>query len=70
MAEVRFTYTQEEYKEKFLRNPVWAYKHCKIQLIETQNKKTWIVLRRINSKKSDVMKFKHTVNHAGDIVKR
>lgn len=72
MTEFWFTYTQEEYKEKFRwarhalkiteKKKQWTYQHCKIQLVGTANNKTRVVLRRENSRKSKVMRFKYTVN--------
>jgi len=76
-----FTYTQEEYKEKFRwarhilkvseEQKQWNYRHCKVQLVGTTDKNTRIVLRRENSKKSETMGFRYTVNlMMGFVVKK
>lgn len=71
--EYYFTYTQDEYNEnrwvrELLKNgekkkpKEWTYKQCKVQLVGTKNNKTRVVLRRVNSRYSSVMKFNYTVN--------
>lgn len=72
MTDYWFTYTQEKYKEetewarRILKitseKKQFSYEHCKMQLAGTHDKKTRIVLRRTNSRDSEYMGFRYTIN--------